>query len=153
MHMDLTRIPSVRDASEQGFRFELLAPPNATPTGNFVTVAGPESKASRAFLERQAREEVAREMVARRRGALEPKPLDQREAEAVDFAASLVLRWDVESAPGQFDPLGPDVVRQILQAQPWARGQIIRESSDVGNFVRSSSTSSSPTPPPSSPSA
>lgn len=154
MAMDLIRMTSVRAASEEGFRFELLAPPDAVPTGNFVTVLGPESEPSRAWLERQAREDVAREIVARRRGGvMDPKTLDQREAEALDFACRLVLRWEVEIEPGRCEALDAATVRQILQAQPWARGQIIREASDVGNFVRSSSTSSSSTPAPSSPSA
>lgn len=152
MAFDRTKTPTVRSASEAGYRFE-LADLQGTPLGVFITVRGTESAAVRAFLGRQMQDDLQRETQARKRGReAEPKSIEERMVEAIDLAVVATIGWEGLTANEAPLPFSPEEARALYTDFSWIRAAVLKEALDLGNFAHSSSPSCAPTPTPSSPS-
>lgn len=150
MTFDCSKTPPMRAASEQGYRFELKQPPYDTPIGVYITVRGPESEQVREHLGRQIQAEAAREVRARKRGReVEPRSIDEREAEFIELAVACTMAWEGFEDAGVPMQCTPEKARKLYTDYSWIRAQVVREALDLGNFVRSSSKSCSSTPVPS----
>lgn len=133
-------------ACEKPFELELLHPDTKKPLGVFVSIIGTESAEIKAEFRKELNRERQREFQAQRSPskAVEPKTIEEQEAEGVRLAARLLKGWrtvkDGKSEPvviwkGEKLDFNPDNVNRWLTHFAWVRVQIIDGAGELGNFL------------------
>jgi hypothetical protein len=156
MTFDTRATTSAVAASEAGFTFEPQYPQGGG-IGATITVCGPESQAARILTRAQLRRLQSMELAAKKEGRATDhfslvlsQDIDEAPRQKAETAAAYTLGWsgftegDVALAPTA------DNYRAIYLAHPWIADQVIAQAQDLGNFIKPSSASCSPTLPPSS---
>lgn len=133
--LDITAFDAVA-LSDKGVEIELLAADGVNGTGVFVTVLGRNADAVRkhinAVIDKQTREA---QYAARRGKQVEPKSMDEINAQNIESAAVRVTGWrNVRQA---FDR---EILRNALRRNPHWVDQIIEASADLGNFTSAQPT-------------
>lgn len=138
-------------AAEATYTFEPVYP-DGTPLGATITVRGPESAQVREVVRRQLCKLQEREASAKRRGrpAHDEPTLEDFDAQALDLAVAYTAGWSGVELDGQPWPASEANMRTLYAEHSWIRRQVLDEAQDLGNFVRPSSATSSPTPGPNS---
>lgn len=118
--------------SEGGYEIELLHTDGVTGTGVFVTVQGKHSDAVKkwngALINKMTREH---QMAARKGKTVEPKTLEELDAQNIEGAAVRVIGWrNVKQ------PFSQDLMKGALKRNPHWIDAIVRESDDLGNFTK-----------------
>jgi len=129
--LDITGFDAVKE-SEAGYEFELLHTDGVTGTGVFVTVQGKHAdevkKWNSALVAKMTREH---QMAARKGKPVEPKSMDELEAQNIDGAALRVTGWrNVKQ------PFSREAMAAALKRNPHWIDAIVHESDDLGNFTK-----------------
>jgi len=133
------------EACEKPYEFELVHPSTKEPLGVFVSVVGPESSAFKNRVFRQVNQERRRAFEMQRKGKdIQPKTLEEDEAESISLVADLVTGWrtviDGKSEPVIFwgeeklEFNDSNLVRWLTKFR-WVRAQIDEAATDLGNFM------------------
>lgn len=129
---------NVPKAHEEGYEFEVNLP-DGTPTGFFIKVRGPESKAVKDYAFAQLKEMQKRDGVLRGKN----KPVDyspeEIEERLVNNCISKIISWrglaDGEEKGKPIEvPFTKDFAFGFLKDNKWIRDQITEASEDVTNF-------------------
>lgn len=133
--LDITSFDAVA-LSDRGVEIELLAADGVSGTGVFVTVLGRNADAVRkhinAVIDKQTREA---QYAARRGKQVEPKSMDEINAQNIESAAVRVTGW--RNVRQSFDR---EILRNALRRNPHWVDQIIEASADLGNFTSAQPT-------------
>lgn len=123
--------------SDVGHEFELVLPEVGTRTGAFITVRGEQSQPVRDFSRRQFNLMQQKEIVAKRRGKdAEPMSLDEAEDISIDSAYVRIIGWKgVTEGPQALD-FNEANAKRVLREHPWIRDAVIKESAELGNFIK-----------------
>lgn len=153
MPFDSRATPSAAAASEAGFTFEPQYPQGGG-IGATITVCGPESRAARALTRTQLKRLQSLEMTAKKQGQptdhfslVLSQDIDEAPRQKAETAAAYTIGWsgftegDVALAPSA------ENYRAIYLAHTWIADQVIAQAQELGNFIRPSSASCSPTLP------
>lgn len=129
--LDITSFDAVKE-SEGGYEFELLHTDGVTGTGVFVTVQGKHSdevkKWNGALVSKMTREH---QMAARKGKPVEPKTLDELDAQNIEGASIRVTGW--RNVKQSFNR---DTLKAALKRNPHWIEAIVKESDELGNFTK-----------------
>lgn len=133
--MDFSKLSTAKSQSDT-FKFEVLHPVSNEGTGTFLEVLGSESDPVRKYENSLWRKTQKQNFENARTTKPKLNDLDDLRSEAIENALVRLAGWenlDWEGKPLEFNE---DNARKVLNACPWMCAQIVRESDDLGNFLK-----------------
>ena len=130
--MDFSKLSTQSDV----FKFEVLHPTTNEGTGTFISVFGSESDQVRKY--EHALWRKAQKLNFENARTNKPKfdDLDDLRAEAIENALVRLAGWENLEWEGKPLEFSEDNARKVLNACSWMCTQIVKESNDLGNFLK-----------------
>jgi hypothetical protein len=118
--------------SEIGFEFEYISEANNKPTGVFFTVLGSNSNKVQEWTRKELNRRRQREAMNAKRGKDNVVLIEDDEEFGVQSAVIRVVSWR-----GITEECTPANVRRLCELNPEILGQIIKNSNELSNFIKS----------------
>lgn len=137
MGLDLSK-NNLSELAEVGYEFELKMPGTNEGTGAFITVRGAQSPKVKNFAKKKFNEMQLKETQAKRKGRdTDPMTLDEAEEMAIESAAIRVISWKGIEEGEKAIPCTEENVKRVLKDHAWIREQVLEESDQIVNFIKS----------------
>jgi hypothetical protein len=118
--------------SEIGFEFEYISEANNKPTGVFITVLGGNSHKVQEWTRKELNRRRTREAMNAKRGKDNVVLIEDDEEFGIQSAVVRVVSWR-----GITQDCTPENVRRLCEINPEVLGQIIKNSNELSNFIKS----------------
>ena len=136
MSIDITKHDAVK-ACEQTFPLSLLDIDNKTETGIIMLILGRHADPVKKWINETVSDNPRAQIAAARKNkAIEPKSMDEIDAQNIEAAVIRVSGW--QNVTQEFSK---DLLRTVLQRNPHFVDQIIEESDNMANFSKGQSDS------------
>lgn len=122
------------DIAEAGFEFTVVLP-DGTTTDAKIKVRGSNSPKVKDFYRKAFTEMQIKEQAAKRRGKeAEPMSLDESEDFAIRSSAIRIISWSNLDEDGKPVVFSKDEAHRMMEAYPFLREIVTKESEEITNF-------------------
>lgn len=133
--MDFSKLSTTKSQSDK-FKFEVLHPVSGDGTGAFVEVLGAENNVVRKYHASLLRKAQKLEFERLRTNKPKFDDLEELREQAIENALVRLAGWENLEWEGKELEFTEENARKVLTACPWLCAQIVKESDDLGNFLK-----------------
>lgn len=121
--------------SDEGFEFEYVSEASGMPNGIFITVYSSNSDIVKSWVRKSINSIRQRQAMQAKKGKDSPiRTIEEEEQFSIENAAIRVKSWR-----GIAQPCNNENAVKLCTINPEIRAQIVKESDELGNFVKSKS--------------
>jgi hypothetical protein len=117
---------------DSGYEFEYIPDSTGNPSGVFITVVGAHSDKVKSWVRKSLNRMRERDMIMTKKGKLEVRLVEDDEQFTIENAACRVLAWR-----GISEDFNLKNAITLCTINPEIRDQIIKNSEELGNFIKS----------------
>ena len=119
--------------TEQGYEFEYVSESSAIPSGIYITVLSSTSETVKKWIRQSLNKIRTREAMQAKRGKdVEVRTVEDDEQFSIESAAVRIIGWR-----GIAQEFTPELAVKLCTINPEIRAQVIKESDELGNFIKS----------------